>query len=157
MGEQSRDVLLASESLRDQYITALCHIASKYSIWLSIGGFPEKCILNNANEKNDDDNDKSNQILKVYNTHLLITPAGNIAKPVYRKMHLFDCPMVGLFESKTTEPGSIVSVIDIGFASVGLSVCYDLRLVYVHYVAILKCNETFINSYNYLHYYCLQH
>ena len=112
MGERAPDVVSASETLNGPYITSICKIASLYSIWISVGGFPEKCVPDPT---------------KVYNTHLLITPAGNIAYPVYRKIHLFDCPMVGLYESKVTASGDSTAVIDIGFASVGLSVCYDLR------------------------------
>ena len=112
MGENARDVLSASEQLDGPYISSLCELSQKYSVWLSVGGFPEK-----------NESDAS----KVFNTHLLITPAGNVVRPVYRKMHLFDCPLVGLCESKITAAGDRTCVIDIGFASVGLSVCYDLR------------------------------
>lgn len=112
MGEKALDVLSADEFLDGPYITSLCKLSAKYSIWLSVGGFPEK-IESDSN--------------KIFNTHLLISPAGNLVKPVYRKMHLFDCPLVGLCESKITAAGDTTCVIDIGFASVGLSVCYDLR------------------------------
>ena len=63
---------------------------------------------------------------KIFNLHLVISEQGKIAA-TYRKVHLFDAPVTGLQESKTTAPGDELIIVDMGFARVGLAVCYDLR------------------------------
>ena len=51
-----------------------------------------------------------------------------------RQIHLFDAPSANLRESSTTAAGDAPVVVDMGFARVGLSVCYDLRFpeLYAH-------------------------
>jgi predicted amidohydrolase len=104
-------VVDAAESIDGPYVQTLCDLAKRCAVWLSVGGFPERVPEQE----------------KVYNTHFLISPAGNVVQPIYRKIHLFDNPLTGLMESKTTEAGGMLCVVDIGFARVGLTVCYDLR------------------------------
>ena len=125
------DAAAAAETLDGVYASKLCELASTQNIWLSVGGFPEKIIEESAATQEDGSGDTSPEAsnirqAKVYNTHFLISPLGVITN-VYRKIHLFDSPMAGLMESKSTEAGSTLEVADCGFARVGLTTCYDLR------------------------------
>ena len=104
-------VVDAAESMDGPYVQALCDLAKRCAVWLSVGGFPERVPDQN----------------KVYNTHFIISPEGRVVQPVYRKIHLFDNPLTGLVESKTTESGETLCAVDIGFARIGMTVCYDLR------------------------------
>jgi predicted amidohydrolase len=64
-----------------------------------------------------------------FNTCVVISPAGKVTAS-YRKIHLFDVVTpdgVEYLESRSTSPGSELSVTQIGGARVGLSICYDLR------------------------------
>ena len=68
---------------------------------------------------------------RVFNTSVLISPVGEI-EAVYRKIHLFDVDLAasggGVYrESAFVAPGAEVVVAHTPDASVGLSVCYDLR------------------------------
>eukprot|EP00596_Hydrurales_sp_CCMP1899_P004514 CAMPEP_0119047616 /NCGR_PEP_ID=MMETSP1177-20130426/54184_1 /TAXON_ID=2985 /ORGANISM="Ochromonas sp, Strain CCMP1899" /LENGTH=256 /DNA_ID=CAMNT_0007022423 /DNA_START=379 /DNA_END=1145 /DNA_ORIENTATION=- len=109
------DTLAAAETLEDgSYACSLCALAKRLGIWLSVGGFPELV------------NKKGETVNKVYNTHFMISPTGCIVDR-YRKIHLFDSPLAGLIESKSTEAGGALVVTDCGFAKVGLTICYDLR------------------------------
>jgi 5'(3')-deoxyribonucleotidase len=66
----------------------LSQLAQEYQIWLSVGSFPEKSTKNPE---------------KMFNTHFMINPRGEIdSSSIYRKIHLFDCPLVGLQESRLT-------------------------------------------------------
>lgn len=113
------DAVTVSEKLDGPYALALCELASRLKIWLSVGGFPETIAQENLA-------DVSYRPTKGYNTHFMISPAG-ILTDIYRKIHLFDCPLVGLFESAKVEPGASLTVADCGFARIGLTTCYDLR------------------------------
>jgi predicted amidohydrolase len=59
---------------------------------------------------------------------VVLTTTGAVAA-VYRKVHLFDAPLVGLRESRLTSPGAEPCVVCDGTPAgrLGLSVCYDLR------------------------------
>jgi deaminated glutathione amidase len=118
---QHLDAIAASERLDGPYALALCELASRLNVWLSVGGFPEK--IDHVNESGTVD---KRQSLKVYNTNFMISPVGLITS-VYRKIHLFDSPMAGLIESKNTAAGDALVIADCGFARVGLTTCYDLR------------------------------
>ncbi|RAP38837.1 hydrolase [Candidatus Marinamargulisbacteria bacterium SCGC AAA071-K20] len=65
---------------------------------------------------------------KVYNTSVLINPAGEI-NAVYRKIHLFDInhDEAKIQESKWYEAGKDPVVASIGDKQLGMSICYDLR------------------------------
>lgn len=63
---------------------------------------------------------------KIFNTHLIISAAGEVIA-VYRKIHLFDAPVVKLRESASTQAGKDVVVTATTFGNLGLSTCYDLR------------------------------
>ena len=64
-----------------------------------------------------------------FNTTLLFSPDGQI-QALYRKLHLFDVEMEdgpSYRESAEIAPGSEVVVAEPYFASLGLSICYDIR------------------------------
>lgn len=69
-------------------VAALCEIAHINRVWLSVGGFPERRRIDGAD--------------RMSNSHFLISPEGKIVGEPYRKIHLFDAPLVGLQESRTT-------------------------------------------------------
>lgn len=67
------------------------------------------------------------------NRSFLITPEGDIAAR-YDKIHMFD---VAISETETYResagyrPGSALAMASVGAASIGLTVCYDLRFAYL--------------------------
>jgi predicted amidohydrolase len=66
---------------------------------------------------------------KVFNTSVLYDPRGHAAA-VYRKIHLFDVDIPGKAthrESARVAPGRKTVVADTPLASIGMSICYDLR------------------------------
>jgi hypothetical protein len=88
MGTNREETLLQAEVLQEsESIQSLSKIAKEYHIWLSIGGFHER---NNSQNSG-----------KMFNSHFVINPDGNIEQSsIYHKLHLFDCPLVGLQESR---------------------------------------------------------
>lgn len=66
---------------------------------------------------------------KVHNTTVVFDPDGELVD-TYRKIHLFDVEIgddVVTQESARVEPGEEIVTVDTGFATAGLSICYDLR------------------------------
>lgn len=87
-------------------------LAAQHSIYLLLGSF---------NERGDEH--------RCYNTSVLFGPTGGVIG-VYRKMHLFDVdvsPEVRFKESATIIPGEDLVTVQTELATLGLSVCYDLR------------------------------
>jgi predicted amidohydrolase len=127
------------------YVAGLCEIAHLFSVWISVGGFPERrtppthptpptpptpptsstppapptpptphtdglaSSEKNGNRPGNSESAGSAGSAEVTgipelicNTHFLISPEGKIASRLYRKMHLFDAPVVGMRESLTT-------------------------------------------------------
>ncbi len=77
---------------------------------------------------------------------LVVDPAGNIVAR-YDKIRLFDVEVSDTTkvyrESSTFEPGDQPAVVTTPFATVGLSVCYDLRFP-KHYLDLTKLGATVI-------------
>lgn len=73
-------------------------------------------------------NERSGDPERCYNTSVLFGPDGGILA-TYRKIHLFDVdiPEVRFAESATCRPGHQVVAVPTPFATLGLSICYDLR------------------------------
>jgi predicted amidohydrolase len=66
---------------------------------------------------------------KVHNTTVVFDPAGEI-QATYRKIHLFDVEIgdeVVTQESRRVVAGDNIVTFDTKFATIGLSICYDLR------------------------------
>jgi nitrilase len=114
MGLTEADKFAVAEEVGQGPIsTALKAIAVENRLWVIAGGMPER-----APEEG-----------KVWNTLVGVAPDGRIAAR-YRKIHLFDVDIPGgaqFRESGTVLPGGEPVVLDTPWASVGLSICYDLR------------------------------
>lgn len=65
---------------------------------------------------------------RLHNTSTLFAPSGDLLA-VYRKIHLFDVKVVDreYLESRTMAPGEQIVTAKAGPATIGLSVCYDVR------------------------------
>ena len=87
---------------------------------------------------------------RIYNTHLVIDEAGAV-QATYRKIHLYDVPMVGLVESKQALPGDLGLVAcDSPCGRLGVTICYDMRfpelyqkLTFAHGAQILLMPSAF--------------
>lgn len=107
---KSEDKKKIAEPLEGQSIRFLTDLAKKYQLFIVAGSIAE------ANGKN-----------PPFNTSVVIHPGGEKSKP-YRKMHLFDTDVgEGHRESQFTSAGSEVVVENLGWATVGFSICYDVR------------------------------
>lgn len=73
---------------------------------------------------------------KLHNTSTFYGPDGEMSA-VYRKIHLFDvkAPDREYLESETIAPGAKVVTAKAGVATLGLSVCYDVRFPELYLVA----------------------
>lgn len=94
-------------------VKAAAGIAEKYKIWLLIGS-----IAVAAKEEG-----------KTYNRSLLFDPEGKIAAQ-YDKIHLFDVDVGDgqvYRESAKIMPGNEAVVATLPFATLGMTICYDLR------------------------------
>jgi predicted amidohydrolase len=94
-------------------LAAMATLAREARVHLLLGGFPER----------------SEQPGHIYNTALLLNPAGDVTA-TYRKIHLFDVDLPGgarFRESESVTPGAEPVVASFPWGGLGLSVCYDLR------------------------------
>lgn len=108
---------LCAEDLEGVTISRLKHCARLHKIWLSLGGFQEKI--------------PSSQ--KIYNTHIIVDDAGNLAA-TYRKIHLFSVTLPDgstYNEAQSVQEGHDIVTFKSPFFQGGLSICYDLRFPYV--------------------------
>lgn len=92
----------------------LSDIARKYAVWLVAGTIPLKT----------DNPDK-------YSASCLVYDNAGHAVAEYQKIHLFDVNIednTGQYlESRYTQAGSSLSVLDTPFGKLGIAVCYDIR------------------------------
>ncbi|ELZ84715.1 nitrilase [Haloferax elongans ATCC BAA-1513] len=66
---------------------------------------------------------------RVYNTSAVIDPDGTVLD-TYRKVHLFDIELEGSVEQQESAyvaPGDDIVTVETDLATLGLSICYDLR------------------------------
>ncbi len=79
---------------------------------------------------------------KLSNTSTFFDPSGEMAA-VYRKIHLFDVSVSGkeYLESATISPGEEVVTAKAGAATLGLSVCYDVRFSELYRLLALQGAE----------------
>jgi len=107
--------LAVAEVLGDGSVQArLSALANEYQCTLVCGSFPIQ----------------SAQADKIFTTTLVYSTEGELIAH-YHKMHLFDADVSDAQavyrESDTFIPGEAIKVIDCGFATIGLAICYDLR------------------------------
>ncbi len=98
----------------DKVLKALQKVASKHSIWIALGS------LALAGECEDG---------RLVNRSFVIDDSGTV-RARYDKLHLFDVDLVtgeSWRESARYVPGDAAVVVDTPIATLGLSVCYDLR------------------------------
>jgi deaminated glutathione amidase len=98
----------------DIVLSALCKAAAAHNIWIALGS------LALAGEREDG---------RLVNRSFVIDDRG-IIRARYDKLHLFDVDLTtgeSWRESARYAPGDIAVVVDTPIATLGLSVCYDLR------------------------------
>jgi len=103
----------AAEEIPGSVTEKLSEKASEHDMWVHGGSMFEVA--------NEDD--------KVHNTTVVFGPDGE-QKAKYRKIHLFDVEIgddVVTKESERVVRGEKIVTVDTDFATVGLSICYDLR------------------------------
>lgn len=87
-------------------------MARRHGIWLCAGSVPE--------EENG----------RIYNTSYVFDRQGNEAAR-HRKVHLFNVDIEGgirFMESETLTPGDEITVFETEFGTIGLMICFDIRL-----------------------------
>jgi deaminated glutathione amidase len=114
IGERQQDALAFSQPLSGPLMARYRDLARRHRLWLSLGGFQERCPPLSADgaaaaaAAPSTKQEQPQPPQMVYNAHLIVEPTGEIAA-VYRKIHLFDVD--GLMESRTTRPGSGLVVV----------------------------------------------
>lgn len=112
IGPQGVKVSLA-ESLDGPTFAVFAAKAREHGIWLLAGSIAESSSVPG----------------KGRNTTVLFDPEGT-RRAVYRKIHLFDVDLADgsrFRESDVVEPGDEAVVVQTPLATLGLSICYDLR------------------------------
>lgn len=95
-------------------ILACAEIARQYGAWVLIGSIAVR----------DEENEG-----KIYNTSVLLDDKGGI-HTFYKKIHLFDVDLENgesYRESKRVSAGGCGKLVQLPWAKVGLSICYDVR------------------------------
>lgn len=92
----------------------LSALAKTYKVWLAAGSFPLQT----------EHKDK-------YTASCLLFDEHGSLQAEYQKIHLFDVQVAdntgSYLESRSTEPGNKLVVIDSPFGKLGLAICYDIR------------------------------
>jgi predicted amidohydrolase len=117
--ETDRDRLraLARPEREDSSVAAFATLAREARIWLLAGSFALK-----------------GETGKLINRSLLFSPAGTVVAR-YDKVHLFDVDLPGgqsLRESAAYDSGRPVPVVPLDFATLGLTICYDIRFPHLY-------------------------
>jgi len=116
LGRGEGDKLPIAEDLAGDgpMMTTLRELATRHDIWVVAGGTQERI---------------PGDPRRTYNTAAVIDPRGALAAR-YRKIHLFDVDIPGgatLRESDATAAGDELVALPIEGATVGLTICYDVR------------------------------
>ena len=110
IGAKAGEAQQVAEPLSGPILARYLELAKVHSVWLSLGGFQESC----EGEE------------RIFNTHVIVDAEGTI-QASYRKIHLYDVPMVGLVESKQALPGDSIVACDSPVGKLGVTICYDMR------------------------------
>ncbi len=113
--KDSDQLTLAKASLADNSLClALAQLAQRFQVYLVAGTIP---LLTKSADK-------------FTNSSCVFNPEGKLLAQ-YDKIHLFDVNVSdntkSYHESKYTQAGNKISVVNTAFANIGLSVCFDLR------------------------------
>jgi len=111
IGENHAEKHRVAQTLDGSLVQTFRELAAKHDMSLLLGSIYEKT---------------SDEDSRLYNTSLLIDRQGELTG-VYRKIHMCDAPTLGYNESIGIKPGSIPVVVDHEIATLGMTVCYDLR------------------------------
>jgi predicted amidohydrolase len=86
--------------------------------------------------------ERTSQSTKLHNTSTFFGPDGRMSA-VYRKIHLFDvkAPDREYLESRTIAAGTQIVTAKAGVATIGLSVCYDVRFPELYRLLALRGAE----------------
>jgi predicted amidohydrolase len=126
LGERENK-LRNAESIPGPTTTRMAGEAKKHGLYILAGSIPER--IKGAD--------------KVYNTSVLFDPNGEeIAR--YRKLHLFDIEVEGQVsaqESATVRGGDELVVAETELATLGLTICYDIRFPELYRSLTLKGAE----------------
>lgn len=121
---------------KDNTLIALRTLAARYRVWVLIGSLAVQ-----ASKLTIGDGGQS-----FVNRSFLLTPNGNIGG-YYDKIHMFDVNL-GLgevyHESRHYQAGSTAVVVPIDRATIGMTICYDLRFSYL-YRALAQAGATIIS------------
>lgn len=114
-GKDREQLALAESSDTQNYLlVALSQLAKQFNVYLVAGTVP--IVTSEGN--------------KFTNSSCVFNPEGELLDR-YDKIHLFDVAVSDstkqYCESRYTQAGNKVSVVDTDFANIGLSVCFDLR------------------------------
>ena len=114
-GKDSEQLALAQScSIDNNLLVHLSQLAKQFSVYLVAGTVPILTAEGN----------------KFTNSSCVISPKGELLNR-YDKIHLFDVAVSDTTqqycESRYTQAGSKLSVVQTEFANIGLSVCFDLR------------------------------
>lgn len=102
----------------DPTLAGLIATARECSVWISVGSLALK----------------GGEDGRFLNRSFLISPGGGVVAR-YDKIHMFDVQVSKAetyFESSGYAPGSAAVIADTGFATLGLTICYDLRFPHLH-------------------------
>lgn len=105
--QQKHDV---AQTLDGELVQTFQNLAVKFGLSILMGSIYEK-IVNDT---------------RLYNTSILINQRGEI-QASYRKIHLFDAPLLGHTESNDIKAGNTPVVVEHDIGKIGLTICYDLR------------------------------
>ncbi len=114
-GRDSEQLDLAKQSEKNNnLVTALATMAKQFNVYLIAGTVP---LLNEAGDK-------------FTNSCCVFDPQGKLLT-TYDKIHLFDVVVAdsekNYCESRYTQAGDKLRVVNTGLANIGLTVCFDLR------------------------------
>jgi len=133
MGKRPGHAQEIAEPLDGPLMSAYRDLAREHKVWLSLGGFQERC-----------DGDA-----RIFNTHVIVDDAGDI-RATYRKIHLYDAPFVGLMESKQAIAGDALVSVESPAGTLGVTICYDMRfpelyqkLTFLHGAQVLLMPSAF--------------
>jgi predicted amidohydrolase len=134
IGTNAEDTLHnGAETMDGLCVNTMKSLSIEHKIWLQVGGIA--ILVEQGKESSRESEVKEQQ--QYYNRALLINPNGEIVS-IYDKIHLFNNPLTGMFESKYTKAGTSI---DNGmvkrdangfFCNMAQTICYDMRFPEVY-------------------------
>ncbi|WP_416896139.1 MAG: carbon-nitrogen hydrolase family protein [Minwuia sp.] len=102
----------------DPSLKAYRDLSAKLGVWINIGSLALRGEMDD----------------RLVNRSFLIDPSGGIANR-YDKIHMFDVELPSgqkFTESRAYRPGESVSVVDLPFGRLGMTICYDMRFPHLY-------------------------